>query len=216
MDMHFIFLLILGIVSMVYLGTLFFKPSIIQYILKGCLIPLIASVYITGANTIFLPIILALIFAWAGDILLVNISNLLCFRLGLASFLCGHICYIIAMFGYAMPPNYPVLAISVLVAGVAGFFLYKKVEPTKDMQIPVIVYQAVILTMALFALQLFLAQDANFGLFVLIGSICFVASDTALALVTFKKRPFYVFCMATYISAQLLIALGFSQAVIGS
>ena len=119
------------------------------------------------------------------------------------------------MLGFAMPLNYPVLAISVLVAVVGGFFLFKKIEPTKDMQIPVIVYQAVILTMALFALQLFLTQGSNFGLFVLIGSICFVVSDTALALVTFKKKPIYFFCMTTYISAQLLIALGFCQAIIG-
>ena len=209
MDLHIIFLLILGIVSMIYLATLFMKTNIIQYILKGCLIPLVLMVYITGANTILLPIVMALAFAWIGDVLLIKISNLICFRIGLASFLAGHICYIIAMNKYEHPFNIPVLIISVLAAVFAGYFLYKKVQPTDEMKIPVIAYMTVILLMALSALQLFLAQGGLFGIFVLAGSICFVASDTALALVTFQKKPYYVFCMATYIAAQLLIALGF-------
>ena len=214
MDMHFILLLVLGIVSMIYLGTLFFKPSIFQYILKGCLIPLILAVYITGANIILLPIVLALIFAWIGDVLLIKISNVICFKLGLASFLIGHICYVIAMYKFTQPFNIPVLIISILVAAVAGFFLYKKVKPTDEMKIPVIAYETIILVMALSALQLFFAQDGSyFGIFVLAGSLCFVASDTALALVTFQKKPFYVFCMATYIAAQLLITLGFCRVI---
>ena len=197
---------------MVYLATLFRKPSIFQYILKGCLIPLILAVYLTGADIIILPVVLALCFAWIGDVVLIKISNLICFRIGLASFLAGHICYIIAMNKYEQPFNIPVLIISVLVSVFAGYFLFKKVQPTAEMKIPVIAYMTIILLMALSALQLFLAQGSYFGIFVLAGSLCFVASDTALALVTFQKKPYYVFCMATYIAAQLLIVLGFSVA----
>ena len=211
MDIHFILLLVHGIISMIYLGTLFFKPSVFQYILKSCLIPLILAVYITGANIIILPIVLALTFAWIGDVLLIKISNVLCFKLGLTSFLIGHICYVIAMYKFTQPFNIPVLITSILVAAAAGFFLYKKVKPTDEMKIPVIAYETIILVMALSALQLFFAQGSYFGIFVLTGSLCFVASDTALALVTFQKKPFYVFCMATYIAAQLLITLGFCR-----
>jgi len=210
MDINFIFLAVLGIVSMIYLITLFFKPTIIQYILKGCLIPLILAVYLTGANVILLPIILALVFAWAGDILLVKISNLICFRLGLASFLIGHICYIIAMFGFTAPFHIPALVISAAICAILGFLLFRIVKPTADMKIPVIAYEAIIIIMAMFAFQLFLSQGSYFGILVFTGSICFLASDTSLALVTFQKKPFYVFCMATYIAAQLLITLGFS------
>jgi uncharacterized membrane protein YhhN len=63
--------------------------------------------------------------------------------------------------------------------------------------------------MAVSALQLFLAQGELFGAFVFAGSLCFVASDTMLALVTFRKKPLYVYVMITYIAAQLLITLGF-------
>ena len=217
MNLEFTFLIALGLISLIYLITLFFKPSVFQYVLKGFLAPLILAVYLTGAKIILLPIILALVFAWIGDVLLIKISNLLCFRLGLASFLIGHICYIIAMFGYNHPFNIPVLIISAAIAVVLGIIIYKMIKPSKEMKIPVIAYEVIILTMALSALQLFLHQGglpemgSVFGILVLAGSVSFVASDTSLALVTFQKKPFYVFCMATYIAAQLLITLGFCQ-----
>jgi uncharacterized membrane protein YhhN len=211
-EIHLIFLGALGIVSMVYLITLFFKPKIYQYILKGCLIPLIFAVYITGVEQekILIPIILALFFAWVGDILLIKINNILCFRLGLASFLLGHVCYIIAMVEFIQTFNILVLIISIITAALLGFSLYKFVKPTSEMKIPVIAYESVILTMAIFALQVFINHGSSFGTLVFIGSLSFVLSDASLAMVTFQKKRYYVFCMATYIAAQLLISLGFT------
>ncbi|MCL2196605.1 MAG: lysoplasmalogenase [Treponema sp.] len=213
MDLKLIFLIILGVVSVIYLTTLFFKENVFQFVLKGLLIPLILAVYIFGANKVFLPIVLALIFAWIGDVLLIKISNLLCFRLGLASFLIGHICYITAMFGFGQPFNIPFLIICFIVGAGLGFLIFKIIQPTPDMKIPVIAYETIILVMAIFAVQLFTSQGGGFGALVLAGSICFVASDTSLALVTFRKKPYYVFVMVTYIAAQLLITLGFCSAV---
>jgi len=211
MDLKLIFLLILGVVSIVYLITLFFKDSILQYILKGCLVPLILAVYISGANTILLPIILALVFGWLGDVFLLKISNLLCFRLGLASFLLGHIFYIVTMFTNAQPFHIIVLIISVLVAVCYGIVIFKFIQPTKEMKIPVIAYETILLTMAIFALQFFLAHWSKLGAFVFVGSIFFVASDSMLALVTFRKKVLNVPVMFTYIAAQLLIVLGFGM-----
>lgn len=201
---------ILGVVSLVYLTTLFFKESILQFILKGCLVPLVLAVYVTSANIILLPVVLALVFGWAGDILLVKISNLLCFRLGLASFLTGHILYIITMLSYAMPFNITVLIISIAVAVCYGVISFRVIKPSKEMRIPVIAYDAIILIMLVCALQLFLSQRSLFGVFVLAGSFCFLASDTMLALLTFRKKLIYIYVMITYIAAQFLITLGFS------
>ena len=211
MELKLIFLVILGVVSLIYLITLFFKDSILQYILKGCLVPLILAVYFSGANIILLTIILALVFGWLGDIFLLKISNLLCFRLGLASFLLGHIFYIITMFNYAQPFHILILIISFLVAVCYGIVIFKFIQPTKEMKIPVIAYETILLTMAIFALQLFLAQGRKFGAFVFAGSIFFVASDSMLALATFRKKALNVPVMFTYIAAQLLIVLGFGM-----
>jgi len=211
MDLKLIFLLILGVVSIVYLITLFFKDSILQYILKGCLVPLILAVYLSAANNVLLMILIALVFGWLGDIFLLKISNLLRFRLGLASFLLGHIFYIITMFNYAQPLNIIVLIISIIVAVGYGILAFKMVQPSPDMKIPVIAYETILLTMAIFALQLFLAHWSKFGAFIFAGSIFFVASDSMLALATFRKKALNVPVMFTYIAAQLLIVLGFGM-----
>ena len=210
MELKLLLLIILGAVSLVYLITLFFKDSLLQYILKGCLVPLILAIYIFGANQNILPLmVIALIFGWLGDVFLLKINNLLCFRLGLASFLLGHIFYIITMFNYAQPFNILILIISIAAAVCYGIFMFRLVQPTSDMKIPVIAYETILLTMAIFALQLFLSQGGKFGAFVFAGSLFFVASDSMLALATFRKKALNVPVMITYIAAQLLIVLGF-------
>jgi len=214
MDLKIVFLIILAVVSAVYLVSLFFKQGIFQAVLKGCLVPLVFAVYISGAENVLVPIILALVFGWLGDIFLVRISDLRCFRLGLASFLLGHICYIIAMLGFARPFNITVLVISIIVAVCLGLLLLKVIRPTVEMRIPIIAYKTIILAMAISALQLFLAQGGSFGAFVFVGSIFFVVSDSTLAYDTFRKGPKYGFfiVMFTYIAAQLCITLGFCTA----
>ena len=209
MELKIIFMVILGVVSLVYLATLFFKEGLLQFILKGCLVPLILAVYISSANTILLLIVLALVLGWIGDILLLKTSNLLRFKLGLVSFLIGHVLYIVTLLKYAQPLNIVVLIISAAVATCYGIFIFKVIHSPHEMRIPVMVYEVILLTMAVFALQFFLAQGEMLGAFVFIGSICFVASDTMLTLLTFRKINLYVLVMITYIAAQLLITLGF-------
>ena len=214
MTLKLILILIFGIVSIVYLVTLAFKPGMFQFILKGSLMPLLLAIYIAAADSILLPIVLALIFAWIGDVLLVRITNILWFRLGLASFLIGHICYIIAMLGFAQPFNIPALIISFAAAAGFAVIAYKVVKPSNQMKIPVIAYEAIILTMAVFALQAFLAQGSQnllFGILIFAGSLCFVVSDTMLALKTFRRAKIYFAVMITYIAAQFLIAYGFTM-----
>ena len=215
MELKIVFLVILAVVSVVYLTSLFFKHGLFQSILKGCLLPLVLAIYVFGAEKILLPIVLALVFGWAGDIFLLKISDLRCFRIGLASFLTGHLCYIIAMYKFILPYNIPVLFCSIAVAAIAGFFLFRIIRPNDEMRIPVIVYETVILIMVVFALQVFSSQGKEFGAFVFAGSLCFVVSDSLLAYDTFQKKTKvgYFLVMLTYILAQVFIALGFCSAV---
>jgi len=209
MELKIIFMVVLGVVSLVYLATLFFKEGLLQFILKGCLVPLILAVYITGANTILLTIVIALVLGWFGDILLLKTSNLLRFKLGLVCFLIGHILYIVTLVTYARPLHLVPLLCSAAVFACYGVNIFKIIKPPIEMKIPVIAYEIILLTMAVFALQFFLAQGAMLGAFVFIGSLCFVASDTMLTLLTFRKKNLYVFVMITYIAAQFLITYGF-------
>jgi len=219
MELKMIFLIILGTISIAYFITMALKKEVLQAILKGFLMPLVLAVYISGAGpgNVFWPIVMALIFAWIGDIALVKISNVLWFKIGLASFLIGHIFYCIAMYGFMQPLNIPVFIISILAAAFFGVIAFRAVKPDKQMKIPVIVYEAIILTMVIFASQLFITQLSVvplFGILVFTGSICFLVSDTLLAFSTFRNINASFPVMVTYIAAQLLITLGFCIAVI--
>ncbi|MDR2479507.1 MAG: lysoplasmalogenase [Treponema sp.] len=207
-----IVLIILAVLSAVYLVSLFFKHGMFQAIAKGCLVPLVLAVYVSGADRIFIPVILALVFGWIGDIMLLKIADLRFFRLGLASFLLGHACYIPSMLYFAGTLHIPALAISLPVAVAAGFLMRRIVRPSTEMSLPTIIYEAVILLMMISATQLFLARGTPFGAFVLAGSACFLVSDSLLACFTFRAKPKYgdFLVMLTYISAQLCITLGLS------
>jgi len=215
MGLNVVFLIILAVVSVFYLITLFFKYGPLHSILKGCLLPLVLAVYIFGAEKILIPVVLALFFGWAGDVFLLKIGNLFSFRLGLVSFLIGHLCYIAAMYNFVRPFHIPVLVCSAAAAVVIGFCLFKIIRPDKEMRIPVIIYEMVILTMVIFALQVFLANEGKFGVFVFAGSLCFIVSDSLLAYDTFRKKIRFgaFFIMLTYILAQLFITLGFCSAI---
>jgi uncharacterized membrane protein YhhN len=206
------FLGIFAVVAVIYLVSLFFKRGVFHAIAKACLVPLVLAVYVSGANSVFFPVVLALVFGWLGDILLVKIEDVRFFRLGLAGFLLGHICYIPSMLHFAGRLNIPVLVISLVVAAVLGVFIRKIIRPSREMSIPSIAYETVILLMAASALQLFIARGTPFGALVFAGSLCFLVSDSMLAFFTFRAEPKYGYflVMLTYITAQFCIALGFS------
>jgi uncharacterized membrane protein YhhN len=116
------------------------------------------------------------------------------------------------MLYFAGSVNVTLLVISLLVYAAAGVFIIRLIKPSKEMNVPVIIYETVILLMAVSAIQFFAAHGSPNGLFVLAGSICFPVSDTMLAIHTFRSKPkfFYFLVMLTYIAAQLCIVLGLS------
>ena len=212
--MKIILLVTFVAVSAIYLVSLFFKQGKLQSVLKSCLVPLILAIYLFGAKRILIPVVLALIFGWIGDVLLLDITKVRRFQLGLASFLVGHVCFIVAFFEFALPLNILVLTVSVLVASIAGFFIFRFVRPDKEMKYPVIAYEVIIMLMAISAVQVFFSQSGVFGALAFIGSLCFVMSDSILAYDTFRKKSKigYFMVMVTYILAQFLITLGFCTA----
>ncbi|GHV94282.1 hypothetical protein AGMMS50293_06020 [Spirochaetia bacterium] len=210
--MNIIFLGIFAVVVVIYLVSLFFKQGVFQAVVKACLMPLVLAVYVSGANSIFFPVVLALVFGWIGDIFLVKIEDIRFFRRGLTSFLLGHICYIPSMLHFAGKLNIPILGISLLVAAALGVLMIKIIRPSREMNISTIVYETVIILMAASALQLFMARGAPFGALVFAGSLCFLVSDSMLAFFTFRGKPKdgFFLVMLTYIAAQFCIVLGLS------
>jgi uncharacterized membrane protein YhhN len=171
---------------------------------KVCLMPLLILYYTVQAEGPLVLVVLGAALGWAGDILLIWISRLRYFRLGLLSFLLGHICYALAMARLAGSFHIPVLIASAIIAlplGIAGLGVIK---PDKDMRVPAIFYGITIGLMSLSALQLMLARMDAAGAAAFGGSLFFLVSDSTLGYFTFRTttRRASFFVMLTYIAAQ--------------
>jgi uncharacterized membrane protein YhhN len=197
-------------VSAAHLVFAFFSKPFPQVVTKICIVPLLGAIYVLGAKTFFMPVFLALIFGWGGDVFLLKISDARFFRLGLASFLLGHLCYIPSFLYAAGGPHITALVISAAAAVPLGVAIHSLIKPEKAMNLPVIAYEIIILLMGLSALQLLISRRDGWGLLIFAGSLCFLVSDTFLAYFTFRTKPKHgdFFVMLFYIAAQSGIIRG--------
>jgi uncharacterized membrane protein YhhN len=203
---------IIGIVNLV--SAFFFKEAL-RKITKICLMPALLVFYLMGAGQILVAVIAAIIFSWAGDILLINKDKPLFFKLGLAAFLLGHVFYIIAFLTLAGGVNILALAISAVIAVPMGVALLKLLDAKAPMKVPVAAYAVVIILMSMAALQLMLARPGFAGILLFASSIVYLFSDTFMAYLLFHGKPKYfnVITMVPYIIAQggiiMALFLGF-------
>jgi len=219
MDKMYIFLIVLGLVSISHFVFIVLKKEWLRRISKCFIIPVLFAVYIAGAENPHFLIIAALILGWIGDVLLINIQKKIFLILGLTSFLLGHICYITAFikvlgfFGFDGAfgkINLPAIIIFTPPAIVLAMVVFRLIKPTKELYLPVILYMAVLEALTLFGFQVFIFNPGVAGLLLLSGCICFMVSDTILAYYTFRKLKILgaVLIMAYYILAQTEIVMG--------
>ncbi|MEO8932762.1 MAG: lysoplasmalogenase [Xanthomarina sp.] len=155
-------------------------------------------------------VFLALIFSLLGDILLMFVRQSPNYFIGgLLAFLTAHIFYVCVFLKQRnRSKNGAIFILMMLAYGMLLFYFLQ--DGLRDMLIPVILYMAVILSMAATA---FLRQGyvvkSNYVL-VFIGAILFMISDSILALNKFyQPLPFTNFSiMFTYAFAQLFIVFG--------
>jgi len=161
--------------------------------------PLLMPVLMAGRDR---PAQRALALGGAGDVALLGRGEI-AFTAGLASFLAGHVAWIIALRqrpGGGWLRGRPALAVPhVLTFGAMNAYLWKRTG--KD-RVPVVVYSAALLAMSLTALD---TGSPRTGA----GGALFLASDTLLAVEKFGdlRLPAHEgLVMATYASAQALLA----------
>jgi uncharacterized membrane protein YhhN len=158
-----------------------------------------------------------LAFAWLGDLMLTGQGSAY-FMAGLAAFLAMQACYIVS-FTRIPGPGLVRARKFLAVPYVAAWLLLNQVLAggVGAMQLPVLVYSAVLVGMALAALDLAGRVDRKAGWLIAIGAPIFVASDGLIALTTFgplsPSRLTDASIMATYVVAQGLIVAGLSGAV---
>ena len=157
-------------------------------------------------------IVLALIFSWLGDVLLMfETKNENFFIFGLVAFLIAHIFYILFFEKIILAENLKKRYWLFLPVMVYYVVLISVLSPTlEDMKWPVRVYGIVISYMLIKALQTGWIKNRKSALYLISGAILFVISDSILALNKFYQSFEYagIFIMVTYGLAQLLIVLG--------
>lgn len=187
----------------------------LRYFSKPLLMPLLIVYFIFNTNTgtsLKKWIVLALVFSWLGDVLLMfEARNNIFFIFGLVAFLIAHIFYILFYENILklenLKKNYW-LFIPVLIYYVALIYLLS--PHLGEMKLPVRVYGVVISYMLIQALQITRIKNRAASAMMITGAILFIASDSILAMNKFYQ-PFElagIAIMITYGMAQLLITLG--------
>jgi uncharacterized membrane protein YhhN len=203
------------VASSLEIASYIFEWKEIHLITKPLIVlGLIGHYYFQSSNrsAIF---ILALVFGWAGDVLLLFQGELF-FILGLISFLIGHVLYILCyrQFQYAdkskelLGPQKVRFSLPFILIGTGLVVILFPV--LGDLKIPVMIYALVLTLMVLNALFRYERTPMKSFLFVFIGAILFMTSDSMLAINRFL-HPFStagVWIMITYCLAQFLIVEG--------
>jgi uncharacterized membrane protein YhhN len=188
----------------------------LRYITKPLLMPLLIAYFIFQtkdfASSLKKWIILALIFSWAGDILLIFESmNSKFFIFGLVAFLIAHIFYILfyenVIRKEGLSKNYWWF-LPVIIYYIALIYILS--PNLGDMKLPVRIYGIVISYMLIQALQTGGIKNFGAATLMIAGAVLFITSDSILAINKFYESFEYagIAIMLTYGIAQLLITLG--------
>ena len=198
------------------IAAVYLRNEILSSVAKPLLMPLLVVYFILNTNNFISPlkkwIVLALVFSWAGDVLLLFESmNPDFFVSGLVAFLIAHFFYILFYESIIrrenLKKNYwwfiPVLIYYVSI-------IYILTPHLGDMKLPVRIYGIVISYMLIQALQTVMIKNQNAAGLMIVGSVLFIASDSLLAINKFHGSFEYagIAIMLTYGIAQLLITAG--------
>ena len=202
--------------SLVYLLLILLGREDYAWFLKPFLLPFLLLAVYTHERFVTKKILLiALTLSWIGDIILMFADQgKLYFIAGLLAFLLSHIFYIL-LFSKQLK-IYLKKSKIIYWVGVTAIAFYLIVllllllPSLGDLKIPVFIYALTISIMLLFALKGFLNWQKPANIYILIGAIIFVASDSILAFDKFYAPLQYssFLIMTTYLIAQYLIVVG--------
>jgi uncharacterized membrane protein YhhN len=162
-------------------------------------------------------ILLALIFSWLGDVLLLieksSRADSFLFVYGLASFLIAHLFYIVYFWrirrcNISEPEFNPVPIAGVLIY--AGAFYFLIYDFLSFLKIPVLLYCLIISLMLITSFRAFDLRRSSYGKLCIAGTVLFALSDSILAVDRFVvPLPLGgVFVILTYAVGQFLIMKG--------
>ena len=170
--------------------------------------------YCFSAEPIKITVVLALIFSWIGDILLIP-DGIKWFTAGGISFMISHFFFVLSYmqdvdFSKINPIVVAVLGIFVLTV---VFFIFRRLKPLlpKALFYPMYLYLLINGAMNCFAIFRYLSNKDLAGIITVIGAALFFVSDCSLFFVRFDKNSrlkTHFLVMLTYSIGEFLIVLG--------
>ena len=193
--------------SMLDIVGIIFEIPILIYIFKPLIIFSLLFLYVYSLPKRNKWYVIALELSFLGDVLLMFTGKLF-FISGLVSFLLAHILFIKIVISRIKEVNFLKLIVSVipfLVAFILLIFTLK--DNLHEMLWPVIIYGLTISTFGVISLLDYLNTKSKESMFMLIGAITFMISDSILAVNKFfyPAHILEVIVMTTYVFAQFFI-----------
>jgi uncharacterized membrane protein YhhN len=181
---------------------------------KPIIIPVLVLYYMLNAHQTYQIIIIALIFAFLGDFLLLWNKNKKFIRLGMLSYLAMHILFVIFMLKHQVHLSFEnfqsiIMSVVYMLLGIIIFsILFRSL---KNFTIPVIIYIVVLLSVSYICFFNVMERRTEVTFVQYLGSLLFIVSYTIFAFDNFRKplRNSGIFIILTYIMAQIFLLSGF-------
>lgn len=205
-----------------WIAALLFGGDVILYLLadwfalpvrkvaKALFLPLLTVLYLSITDAPVLPLLLALLFSWAGDLLLLYPADSRLFVAGASCFALGHLFYTLTLFIEVGAS--PMLLAILPVSAVWLLYVGKRELPRlpKKLRFPCFLYCILLGLTAGSALALPMAAFSPARLLTGLGGLFFLCSDAILLRHRFghglKRGNFFI--SSTYILAQTSLILG--------
>ncbi len=213
MKKQVIFFFLILAVDLLATGT---ENKLAEFIVKPLIVIWLLGWFLLQTATVRSPlkkwIILALLFSWAGDLLLMfQVDKALFFLMGLSSFLLAHVFYILFFHFVRVRENVAARWLLFLIVVVYCVVIIFILSPhLGELAWPVRIYAAVISCMFMLAMHMLFIKNKPAGLNMMIGAMLFIISDSLLAINKFYYafQSAGIFVMATYGLAQFFITHG--------
>jgi len=206
--------LLFFVVSILDIIGVALNNSLLQTIFKPMIMLSLFALYYFTVDKKNNWYLFALVFSLVGDILLMDKNNLFIF--GIGAFLITQILYIIIIVRQMQrPSNFHKYLYAFLFVNYVVYLLTLLKPNLGDLFYPVLVYGITISVFGLVATLNYVSKRTRLALYLMLGAMLFIASDSMIALHKFHiAQSFYpIMIMITYVLAQYLIFRFISEEV---
>ena len=212
--MKYVFLAVFFVSTAIHLIASIRKDTRMRNISKPFLLLSLLGFYVLAARSVSAAIVLALIFSWIGDVLLMP-KGVKWFTAGGIAFMISHAFFVL---GYLKDVDFSRISVPLIVvlavffaAAVAVIFSRLKQHLPKALFYPMFLYLLINGTMNCFAIFRCVSIPSAATITTAIGAALFFISDTSLFFVRFKKDSrlkTHFLVMLTYSIGEFLIVCG--------